>query len=207
MKIRIVAIAAICAVTLTGCSTKNNSGTAVVVNGKVTTTKQVSAQVDEIRTEIQQLPVGSLQNIPSVVMLTRMIVDRDITTQLVYIALARKGITVSDEEVQTFADGIFAQYGKEKILTQIMGSNGVSSSQVNNFMRLVYSENVLAKALAPQMSQVGQTQALLEYVGGISKEVGVTVSPRFGRWDPSQLQVILGDETLSYIEKDAQGVS
>ena len=207
MKIRIVAIAAICAVTLTGCSTKNNSGTAVVVNGKVTTTKQVSAQVDEIRTEIQQLPVGSLQNIPSVVMLTRMIVDRDITTQLVDIALARKGITVSDEEVQTFADGIFAQYGKEKILTQIMGSNGVSSSQVNNFMRLVYSENVLAKALAPQMSQVGQTQALLEYVGGISKEVGVTVSPRFGRWDPSQLQVILGDETLSYIEKDAQGVS
>lgn len=207
MKIRSIAIAAVCVITLTGCSTKNNSGTALVVNGKTTTTKQISAQVDEIRTEIQQLPVGTIEKVPSVVMLTRMVVDRAITTELVDIALERKGITVSDEEVQAFADGVYAQYGKGKILTQIMGSNGVSSSQVNNFMRLVYSENVLSKALGPQMSQAGQTQALLEYVGGISNEVGVTVSPRFGKWDPSQLQVILGDETLSYIEKDAQGVS
>lgn len=207
MKIRVLAITAVCALALTGCSTSSHVGSAVVVNGNVTSVKEVNAQVEEIRDEIQQLPVGTIEKVPSVVMLTRMVVDRNITSQLVDLALEKKGITVTDEEVQAFADGVYAQYGKVKILVQIMGTNGVSSSQVNNFMRLVYSENVLAKALAPQMSEVGQTQALLDYVGGISQEVGVEVSPRFGKWDPSQLQVVLGDETLSFIEKDAQGVS
>lgn len=207
MKIRVIAVAAICALALSGCSTKNNSGTALVVNGNTTTTKQITAQVDEIRNEIQQLPVGTIEKIPSVVMLTRMVVDRDITTQLIDLALAKKNITVSDEEVQAFADSVYTQYGKDKILIQIMGTNGVSSTQVNSFMRLVYAENALAKALAPTQSQVGQTQALVEYVGSLSEEVGVKVSPRFGSWDPTQLQVVLGDETLSFIEKDAQGVS
>ena len=207
MKIRVIAVAAICALALSGCSTKNNSGTALVVNGNTTTTKQITAQVDEIRNEIQQLPVGTIEKIPSVVMLTRMVVDRNITTQLVDLALAKKNITVSDEEVQAFADCVYTQYGKDKILIQIMGTNGVSSTQVNSFMRLVYAENALAKALAPTQSQVGQTQALVEYVGSLSEEVGVKVSPRFGSWDPTQLQVVLGDETLSFIEKDAQGVS
>lgn len=207
MKIRVIAVAAICALALSGCSTKNNSGTALVVNGNTTTTKQITAQVDEIRNEIQQLPVGTIEKIPSVVMLTRMVVDRNITTQLVDLALAKKNITVSDEEVQAFADSVYTQYGKDKILIQIMGTNGVSSTQVNSFMRLVYAENALAKALAPTQSQVGQTQALVEYVGSLSEEVGVKVSPRFGSWDPTQLQVVLGDETLSFIEKDAQGVS
>ena len=68
MKIRVIAVAAICALALSGCSTKNNSGTALVVNGNTTTTKQITAQVDEIRNEIQQLPVGTIDKIPSVVM-------------------------------------------------------------------------------------------------------------------------------------------
>ena len=195
MKIRVIAVAAICALALSGCSTKNNSGTALVVNGNTTTTKQITAQVDEIRNEIQQLPVGTIENIPSVVMLTRMVVDRNITTELVDLALAKKNITVSDEEVQAFADSVYTQYGKDKILIQIMGTNGVSSTQVNSFMRLVYAENALAKALAPTQSQVGQTQALVDYVGSLSEEVGVKVSPRFGSWDPTQLQVVLGDRS------------
>lgn len=207
MKIRAVAIAAIAAVALSGCSVQGHRGTALVVNGQVTSTKQINAKVDEIRTEIQQLPVGSIQQVPSVVMLTRMVVDRTITTALVELALERKGITITDEEVQTFAEGVYAQYGKGQILIQIMGTNGISSSQVDSFMRLVYAENTLAAALAPDLSEVGQTQALVEYVGSLSNEVGVVVDPRYGKWDPAQLQVILGDETLSYIEKDAQQVS
>lgn len=207
MKIRVFAIATICAVALTGCSSNTHLGAALVVNGNTTTTKQINTQVDEIRTEIQQLPVGSIEQTPSVVMLTRMVVDRNITSALIELALERQGVTITDEEVQTFAEGIYSQYGKGKILIQIMGTNGVSSSQVDGFMRLVYAENVLAKKLAPEMSEVGQTQALIEYIGKISDEVGVEVAPRFGKWDPSQLQVILGDETLSYIEAEAQQVS
>lgn len=207
MKIRVLAVATVCVVALTGCSTQSNLGKAIVVNGNVTTTQEVNAQVDEIRTEISQLPVGVLEKVPPVVMLTRMVVDRTITTQLVDLALEKQGITITDEEVQAFADGIYAQYGKGKILIQIMGTNGVSSSQLDSFMRLVYAENTLAKKLGPEMSQAGQTKALIEYVGGLGEEVGVEVSPRYGKWDPTQLQMVLGDELLSFIEKEAQVVS
>ena len=207
MKIRVLAAVTVCAIALTGCSSQSHVGSAVVVGGKSTSTKQINAQVDEIRNEIQELPVGTIEHTPSVVMLTRMVVDRAITAQLVEVALKEQGITISDAEVQTFAEGIYTQYGKGKILIQIMGSNGVSSSQVAGFMRLVYAENVLAKKLAPDLSETEQTQALIAYVGGLSDKVGVEVSPRFGSWDPSQLQVTLGDQTLSYIEADAQGLS
>lgn len=207
MKIRVLVAASACALVLSGCAGQSHVGSALVVDGKSVSTKEVNAQVDEIRNEIQMLPVGTIENTPSIVMLTRMVVDRAITSQLVELALQKQGITISDDEVQTFADGIYAQYGKGKILIQIMGSNGVSSSQVDKFMRLVYAENVLAKKLSPELPEAEQTQALIEYVGAISNEVGVEVSPRFGTWEPTQLQVSLGDSTLSYIEKEAQELS
>lgn len=203
MKLRIIAIAALSALSLTACA--SNTNTALVVNGEAISTKVISEQVDEIRTEIQQLPVGSLEKTPSLVLLTRMVVDRAISTKLLDLALERKGLTVTDEEVQAFADGVYAKYGKEQIQLQLMGTNGVAKSKLNEFMRIVYIQNLLGKTLGPNESQVGQTQELIKYVGDLSKEVGVQVSPRFGTWDPTQLQVVLGDETLSAIEAKAQG--
>ena len=127
----------------------------------------------------------------------QMILSHLVLERVIDVALVAKGITVTEAQVNEFRDSVFAQYGREVIINQVAVQQGVSVQQLDAFMRLVYSEQILAQALAPQGADAEQTQALLEYVGEVGRAMGVEVAPRFGDWNPNKLQVTPGDMTLS----------
>ena len=57
-------------------------------------------------------------------------------------------------------------------------------------MRLSVEVQKLGVVLAPEAADAtGQQQAVVQYITGFGLQEGVTVSPRFGTWDPGTLTV------------------
>ena len=190
-----IAATAAC-VLLAGCGTKL-AGSAITADGVKIPESVITTQANEVQAEIEKLPAGSVTQIPSLVDLSQMTVNRLVVALLLEKAVADKGLTVSADEVKQFQEQVFATYGKETIVAQVATQNGVSSANLSSFMKAIVTENKLAALLDPTGTQDSQTKALVGYLGDLGRSIHVTVAPRFGEWNPNTLQVLVGDTSLS----------
>ncbi len=205
MKLRSVVGLASVALVLSACSNgPSRNGLAAIVDGQTISTQSISDQVNQARTDIQALPAADVQTVPSIQMLGAMAVHRIVLNKVLDKALAGQGITISDTDVTAFEQSIFAQYGKESVVAQLMTNNGVPASEIHNFFRTVLIENVLEKKLDPTGDQTSQTKALVQYLGQVSDKLGIEISPRFGKWDNATLQPTGSDDVLSTLNDAAQ---
>lgn len=198
MKIQAMVSAAIAMLLVTGCAAESQlAGSAAVVRGESIPTTLITSRVNEVRAEIETLPIGSVEQYPSLSMLSQMVLSRAILEKVVEEGLARKNIVLTDEQVQGFKQEIFSTYGQEQIEIQISTQNGVSKKQIDTFMRMVLGEQLLAQLLGPSSTSEEQTALLVDYLGQISREFEIQTAPRFGEWNPQTLQVAAGDMSLS----------
>ena len=205
MNIRAVVGCASVALVLTACSSSpSNTGAAAHVGDRVVTNKEISRQVNEVREDILQLPVEKVPSPPSIQMLSAMAIHRIVLDDIIEEAIKDQGLTVTDADVTKFKENVFAQYGEEEVMTQILTNNGVPRSQVHNFMRTILVENMLSKSLTPDGDQQAQTEGLIKYLGDLSNKLGVEISPRFGKWSTDTLQPTGSDDVLSSLNPIAQ---
>lgn len=198
MKFRALLSATVAVLVLTGCSGQSElAGSAAIVAGKQIPTTLVTARVNEVRMEIEQLPASQVSQVPTLAELSRMILSRAILEEVLALGLAQQNIVVTDAQVSEFKQSVFAQYGQDVIEAQIATQNGVGLEQVDNFMRMVFGEQLLAQLLAPNGTSDEQTNGLVDYLGTISRDMDIQTSPRFGEWNPNDLQVLAGDMALS----------
>jgi hypothetical protein len=94
---------------------------------------------------------------------------------------------------------VYAQYGEEAIVTQVITNNGVPKAEIHKFMRTVLVEQKLSALLTPGGDKQAQTDGLLKYLGELSLKLGVDVNPRFGQWNPDILAPTGSDTILSTI--------
>ncbi len=198
MKIRSVAIVVGVALCLSACASGPQlAGSAAIVDNKVIPQSLVTEKVNEVRAELEQMPTGAVSQIPSLTLLSAMVLDHLVLEKILDKALQDQKVTITDAQVEAFKQNVFAQYGEETIRTQVMSQNGVSSKDLDKFMRMILSENVIAKLVAPNAAQADQTTAMVKYLGDLSRTMNVQLSPRFGQWNPNKLQADGGDITLS----------
>jgi hypothetical protein len=198
VKIRSVIAVVVAGVVLSACSTGPQlAGSAAIVEGNVIPQSLVTAKVNEVRAELEQLPTGAVSTIPSLALLSEMVLDHLVLKQVLNKGLAQQNITISKAQVEAFKQSIFAQYGEEKIRNQVMSMNGISSVEIDNFMEMILAENLLAKLLAPTAVSADQSNAMVKYLGDVSRTMNIRLSPRFGEWNPNKLQADGGDITLS----------
>ncbi|CAB4339439.1 unannotated protein [freshwater metagenome] len=198
MKFRALLSATVAVLVLTGCSGQSElAGSAAIVAGKQIPTTLVTARVNEVRMEIEQLPASQVSQVPTLAELSRMILSRAILEEVLALGLAQQNIVVTDAQVSEFKQSVFAQYGQDVIEAQIATQNGVGLEQVDNFMRMVFGEQLLAQLLTPNGTSDEQTNGLVDYLGTISRDMDIQTSPRFGEWNPNDLQVLAGDMALS----------
>ncbi len=198
MKIRSVAIVVGVALCLSACASGPQlAGSAAIVDNKVIPQSLVTEKVNEVRAELEQMPTGAVSQIPSLTLLSAMVLDHLVLEKILDKALQDQKVTITDAQVEAFKQNVFAQYGEETIRTQVMSQNGVSSKDLDKFMRMILSENVIAKLVAPNAAQADQTTAMVKYLGDLSRTMNVQLSPRFGEWNPNKLQADGGDITLS----------
>ena len=82
-----------------------------------------------------------------------------------------------------------AQNGGAEAVKNAFVSNGIPASQIPSVILINLQAAAIAKALAPNGTQEEQNAALTTALAALSKELEVTVSPRFGTWDAAAITV------------------
>lgn len=205
MKIRSIAGLASVVLLLSACGNgSSNLGIAATVGDRTITKQAIEDQVNQVRADILGLPAEQVSNVPSIQMLTNLAVHRIIIDDIVEAALEDKNLVVTDEEVTSFEQGVYAQYGEDTIVMQVMTNNGVPRQEIHQFMRTVLIEQKLSALITPYGDQQAQTEGLLKYLGELSTRIGVDVNPRFGQWNPDILSPTGTDNILSTLNPVAQ---
>ena len=198
MKIRIITLAAISTLVLAGCSSSPQQAGSAAIVGKVAISEtSVTKWVTDARTEITNLPVEAVAQAPSLTQLGQMTIDRLVLSELLKSAAAANQITATTGEINSLLNDAYAQYGKEQILAQLVVQNGIPSDQLDEFGRDVVIQRKLMAALDPTGDSTSQGSALGAYLADLAKNVGVSLSPRYGVWSPDDVASIPGDNALS----------
>lgn len=108
-------------------------------------------------------------------------------------AAHRQGVTVSDAEVQDF---IAAGGGRESLQTRAL-VGGIPPSLLDDAVREALIRQRLADEIAPGAGRTQADQEVQRYLSDFAGEAGVTVSPRYGRFDYDALLVRPAENTLS----------
>jgi hypothetical protein len=188
-----MALAAGCAVLLGGCNT--SPGAAALVGGDRITDTQVDSAVSAAlsnpafagtvngqRAKLARHELGSL-----------------IILQLLRAQAAALHVSVTPAEIQHAIDTNVQQAGSQAALDQELAQNGLAPSD----FRTNIEENLLLTAIvsrqthtsSPSSSQL--QSAAYKVLVDETKQLGVHVDPRYGRWVPTTAQVVPVDNGLS----------
>ncbi len=161
---------------LTAC-TPMKSGSAAIVGDQSLTEAQVGDTADEVNSvvanadaELSLSPADLNQRIVS------MWVDEALTEELA----SDEGVTASDADVDQF----LSQYDQAQRL-QIVTQAGIPPSQLPRAAKTVVLRNKLADELTPNGSQQEKTAALAAALVKTADDLGVSINPRFGKWNPT----------------------
>ncbi len=182
---------------LTGCSsTPFQAGAAATVGDHVIKTKEITSQLTEIEGQLADAPAQ--QQAPSSAQLAQLIVNRLIATDVMEQATTNLKINIKDSEVSKLRDSIYNQYGQESVTLQLAAQQGVPQSQLDSFFRLVLTQNYIGTTLNPKGTPQKQSEAGANYLINLAKSTEVSVSPRYGVWNPSQMMAAGSDNSLSF---------
>ena len=191
-----ICIGLLAVVLLAGCSSKpSNAGAAAVIGQTKITQQSVTTQLEETLSEIAK-SAGSGQA-PTASALGQMIVNRLILTELMNQAMSKLKLTVPESKVTQMQSALNGQYGQQNVESQLLMTQGIASNQIRDYLRLYLNNVELGKALAPTAGEQQQSAAAFRYLSTLANEEGVTVSPRYGSWDATQLNVAGTDNSLS----------
>ncbi len=196
MKLRVIAVLSAALLT-TSCSFTDKAGAAAIVGGKTIQASQVTEQVNIVRVEIENTPFELIQEVPSMTMLSRMIVDRLVLEEILEYAIDDLNINITPAQVADYRDTVFRNYGELEVKAQLASRNGLSSGQIDQFMYDILVQREIMDLLTPGMSEQIQAAALYKYLSGLATKYGVEVAPRYGIWDPETMQSTIIDTYLS----------
>ena len=198
MKLRVVATLILGVAVLAGCSDSPKlAGSAAIVNGNVISASAVSDRVDKVRAQIQVTDPSLIKEVPSLIQINQRAVDHFVRSALFEEVAKREGINITDRDVATYRDEVYAQYAQETIEAQLVSQNAVPADDIDGFMYEILLQRVLMEKLAPGADSQTQFLAMTDYLSELSDEVGVELNPRFGTWDSNNLISAPGDKTLA----------
>lgn len=186
-----------------GCSSKPLiAGSAARIGDKLVKQDEVTAQLKETLAQIQNTP-GTVQA-PDAGALGQKIVNRLIITDIVDRGLAKVGKKISASEVSRLQYSVYAQYGQDVVEQQLASAQGVPKSQINAFFRTVLAQGYIGSAILPKGTQQERGQATGQFLLKLASTIEIQVSPRYGTWDPTQLQAAGTDDKLSFAQQATQ---
>lgn len=167
---------------VSGCSSAT-PGAAAIVGEQRISERQLNEQVEQVLTA-QGRPADTASE--SLVATT---LDRMITTSLVEQYAAEQGIEVTDGELDaTVAMYAEASGGREALEQSLLGQD-LAPDDIPEIIRVNILAQKIGIEMAPNGSPEEQSNAVFQAVTDFSEEVGTTVSPRYGAWDPVGLAI------------------
>ena len=180
-----------------GCSSKPvHAGSAATIGTTVIKQQTVTTQLNEIVAETKNTPAGMQITDPGTI--GQKIVNRLIIANIVDQALVQIGKKVTSSEVAKFRDQVFLQYGKESVEQQLATSQGVPKSEIDSFFRTILGQGYIGSAVMPTGTDQERSQATGNFLIQLASKTDIKVSPRYGVWNPAQLQATGFDNSMSF---------
>lgn len=170
------------AVVLSGCGSASPGAAAVVGEDRISE-RELTREVEQVL-RAQGRPSDSASEALVVTTLNRMI-----TTSLIDQLAEIEGVDVSQGELDaTVAEYVDATGGREAF-EEVLVQQDLAPESIDDLFRV----NLLAQKLGFQLDPMGspesQSTTVFVAVSALSEEVGTSVSPRYGTWDPAMLSV------------------
>ncbi|MEI2717492.1 MAG: hypothetical protein V9E98_10930 [Candidatus Nanopelagicales bacterium] len=174
---------ALAALALTGCSTAEPGQAAVVGDARI----PESAIADQMRS-VNEL-AGRPAEEPSAE-LARTLVSYNLGYELIAQTAAELQVSIPRSQSDQVYDQQVQQLGGEEQLQQAAAQQGIPPQSLRRDLETQLLASAIANRLAPGGQQQAAQAALLEKVREVSSRIGVEVAPKYGVWDPEQLQLV-----------------
>jgi hypothetical protein len=193
---KILAMMAVAALLLTGCS---QVGAAATLGDVKITQATVQGSVDSILAERAKVDTTQMQ------LETGEALNRGQLRFHLYSALLRAigeeiKIEVTKAEIDTRRANILEQVGGAESLPAELVNAGIAPGDLDQYIELISFSEKISQALAA--SGVAEDQIGIELqklVAAKANELGVTINPRYGKWDAEVADIVADDPASSAV--------
>jgi hypothetical protein len=175
---------------LTGCS---QVGSAATIGSTKISQATVQGSIDAILSQRQGVDTSQMQ------LETGEILNRGQLRFHLLTALLREvgkeiELSVSKAEIDTRRQGIIDQVGGEEALPNALVSAGIAPNDFDQYIEAILISDKITQALtAAGVTEADLGAQISKLVVAKAKELGVTVNPRYGKWDATVADVVASD--------------
>ena len=194
-KILAVAIAA-SALLLSGCS---QVGAAATVGDTKITQAQVQSTVDSILAARVGVDTSQMQ-LETGEALTRGQLRFFVLTELLQSTAKDLKITVSKAEIDTRRASIIEQVGGAASLPTALVGAGIAADNLDRYIEAISLSDKIGQAVtASGVAQADIGAAVQKLIVDKAAKLGVTINPRYGKWDATVADVVANDPASSAV--------
>ena len=188
---KILALVAVAATfILTGCS---QVGAAATVGDTKITQATVQGSIDSILAERAKVDTTQMQ-LETGESLNRGQLRFHLLSTLLREVGAELKLTVSKAEIDTRRASILDQVGGAASLPTALVNAGIAPADLDIYIEAIsYSDKIGQKLVAAGVTEDQVGTELQKLVVAKAKELGVTVNPRYGKWDATVADVVATD--------------
>jgi hypothetical protein len=199
---KIVALlAALSLATLTACGQTNSAATL----GDITITQSdFQESVDSLLAEREGVDVSQMQ-LESGGALNRSQL-RFLIISNIFDEIAKElKLEISKTELTTTRDGLIAQSGGEAELSKNLVAAQIASKNFDRYIRaIIISDKISAALQASGVAEADVSAQLSQLVTAKTKELKISVNPRYGTWDDESGDIIATDSAGSAVTTPAE---
>jgi parvulin-like peptidyl-prolyl isomerase len=109
-------------------------------------------------------------------------------------------LNVTKAEIDTRRASILEQVGGKAGLPNALVNAGIAPQDLDRYIQAVaYSDKISQKLVAAGVTEDQLGIEIQKLVVAKAKEIGVTVNPRYGKWDPITADVVAADSAESAV--------
>lgn len=175
---------------LTGCS---QVGSAATLGSMKISQATVQSSIDAILAARQGVDTSQMQ-IETGEVLNRGQLRFHLLTALLLEVGKEIKLSVSKAEIDTRRQSIIDQVGGEEALPNALVGAGIALRDFDRYIEAILVSDKITQALtAAGVTEADMGVQIQKLIAAKAKELGVSVNPRYGKWDPEVADVVASD--------------
>jgi hypothetical protein len=175
---------------LTGCS---QVGSAATIGSTKITQATVQGSIDAILAARQGVDTSQMQLETGEILNRSQLRFHLLTVLLLEVGKEIK-LSVSKAEIDTRRQGIIDQVGGEEALPNALVGAGIAPNDFDKYIEaILISDKITQTLTAAGVTEADMGAQISKIVVAKAKELGVTVNPRYGKWDATVADVVASD--------------
>jgi hypothetical protein len=181
---------------LAGCS---QVGAAATVGSTKITQATVQGSIDSILSERAKVDTSQMQLDTGATLNVAQLRFHLLGTLLREVGQELK-LNVTKAEIDTRRASILEQVGGEAALPTALVNAGIAPQDLDRYIEAIaYSDKISQTLVAAGVTEDQLGEEIQKLVVAKAKEIGVTVNPRYGKWDPEIADVVPADSAESAV--------